>query len=215
MVGAIIFGLLFALAAAGNIYANIRELKNLAFITKLVLIPLLIVFALFAGNPANALVIIGLVLSYAGEIMFMIKTDRTFLFGMGGFLLAIIFYCIAFIGGIGWITFSSFFFPLIIILLLYALAYLTLRSMIPYELRLPSLCYIIAHGLVTFLAFNVMISGGGFPGFMLFLGTVLFSASGYLQIRVRFGREFRWQNMILTGTYILAQLFITLWMVCK
>lgn len=97
-----IFGLTFLIfcCLAIEIYAENTENVALIYITKPLLIPLLI-FMLFASsqpwkNKMGRFVVFGLLFSWVGDMLLMIREFDLFLLGLSSFLLAQVLYTIAF-----------------------------------------------------------------------------------------------------------------------
>ncbi len=87
---AIVFGMLYLVAAAGNIIGNYRASKRIIWFTKPLLMPLLISMILFSSEKMNAYLLYGaLTFGFIGDIFLLINSkegNKWFILGMASFM---------------------------------------------------------------------------------------------------------------------------------
>ena len=107
----IIFLILFFIIAAIEVYSVYKDNAKIEFITKPLLMPLLILFYVFGvieGASAAQIdwfILVALIGGWAGDVLLMLKNqEKWFLYGMVAFLINQIFYIISFFLSIPIIT---------------------------------------------------------------------------------------------------------------
>lgn len=87
---AIIFGMLYLVVAAGNIIGNYRESKSIIWITKPLLMPILLLMILFSSEKVHAWLLYGaLTFGFFGDVFLLInsqKGNKWFILGMTSFM---------------------------------------------------------------------------------------------------------------------------------
>lgn len=160
----------------------------------------------FASDPYARLIAIGLIFCLFGDILLVLPHDR-FLFGLGAFLIGLLFYALAFRSGA-----AGQGFPLVM-LALAVIAALILRylwSGLSSALQLPVALYVGTITLMAALAVGRALRELS-PGTLLAaIGAVLFMASDATLAVNRFRRPFRLAPAAVLGTYFAAQLLIAL-----
>ena len=185
--------LLFGLNGLLNIFAVATQNQDLNYITKPLLMPLLALSLwLSAGNEhriARNLVLLGLLLSTGGDTLLML-THRPdfFIFGLICFLLAHVFYILAFrmlaVGRKGYVARHIWLFTPFLLYWLAFNAYL--YNDLPAGLKLPVLVYSIAIMIMGVFALNLRDIIPRWAFLFIFIGAMLFLVSDSILALGRF-----------------------------
>ena len=210
--------LTFLVASLLNLLGEAMNSNPLVVTTKPLLMPLLIAWLLTATNHSSnqsflrRIVIAALVFSTLGDVFLMFSGEMFFLLGLGFFLLAHLFYVVAFS------TVSSFkngslkqnpwwgipflIFPVVLLTFLW--------NGIPPGMRLPVAAYA---GVISVMALSVVNLSGKMarPIFLYLLaGAILFLISDSLLATAKFGEPFAGSRWAIMLTYIGGQ-FLLVW----
>ena len=204
---------LFIIDVIIHLYASMMRIKALRNISKIFIIPLLIILYIISTNTIKPFFIAALLFSWLGDL-FLIKKGYLF-FSFGG---------ISF--GLAHIFFMVTYFPYIhlngielIIVCIIALLYLTivaiyfknLRTYLPKLLFPPMVLYLLANASMNCFAFALFISNPSILTFIIYIGGLLFFISDCNLFAVRFMVEDKKQNhFIVMLTYIIAELLIVI-----
>jgi len=167
----------------------------------------LILVAAVSGSTAlphyRNLIIVGIAFSMAGDIFLMLPSDR-FVAGLIAFLIAHLFYIVAFVSKIdtvvGW--------PLISLITYGIVVYLVLS---PYlgKMKVPVLIYIVVILVMAWSAWEWWAQAGTNTSLMAFSGALLFVISDTILAVNRFRQKFKMARVLNLSTYFTAQLFIS------
>ncbi len=154
--------------------------------------------------PYQGLIIAGLIFSLAGDVFLMLPSDQ-FIAGLVSFLIAHIFYILAFVldaGGaaVWWIL------PF---LLYGAIIYSYLAPHVG-KLRLPVIIYMLAILVMAWQALGRWLALGDMGGLLAFAGALLFVVSDSILALNRFRQPFRLARTLTMSTYYTAQWLIAL-----
>ena len=208
--------LAFILAALLNLIGEAFAYSSLVVTTKPLLMPLLIAWLLTATNHSSnqsflrRIVIAALVFSTLGDVFLMFSGEMFFLLGLGFFLLAHLFYVVAFS------TVSSFkngslkqnpwwgipflIFPVLLLTFLW--------NGIPPGMRLPVAAYA---GVISVMALSVVNLRGKVADAIflnLLAGAILFLISDSLLAVAKFGEPFEGSRWAIMLTYIGGQFLL-------
>ena len=171
---------------------------------------LLIIGIAALGGPAappayKYFVLAGLALSLAGDAFMMLRRKQ-FELGLAAFLLAHLFYIAAFRTGMLPRFALQPLFPLVIF------AALLLRTLLPYlgKMKYPVLLYVAVITTMAALAAGRYIQWGGAKPLCAFAGAALFMASDAVLAYNRFAKPIPRAQVIILGTYFVAQTLIAL-----
>ena len=199
---------LFSIATGtAHIVAEYMSMRRAVYFLKPATTSLIILLALSlsagAGPFYKAMIVLGLLLSLAGDILLMLPADR-FVAGLASFLVAHLFYMFGFASRTG------FQFGLIglVPLLLYG-AWMTHRLW-PHlgTMRLPVLVYMLVILVMAWQALAQWWLERGTGSLLAAAGAVLFVISDSVLALNRFQRPFHSAQAIILATYYLAQLLI-------
>jgi uncharacterized membrane protein YhhN len=199
---------LAALAAAAAVRFRTKGPVSLYRLAKPGAMALIILVALVQPGgqaPYKVFVVAGLLASLAGDVFLMLD-KKWFAAGLGGFLVAHVFYILAFKPAPGQPASGGTLLPFLVFGLL------MFRTLAPNlgRLKLPVLLYIAAiTGMAWFAAARFIEMGGG-EALAAFAGALLFVASDAVLAYARFVKDFGSAQLIILGTYFPAQLLIAL-----
>ncbi|MDF1661477.1 MAG: lysoplasmalogenase [Planctomycetota bacterium] len=192
-----------------NIVADLKGLKSLKYLTKPSVMIAIIVTLFLAGPPHNEafrwVILAGLVFSLAGDVFLMFEKDL-FIWGLGSFLIAHIFYVVAFAMDVPWDPSQVLWllpFALIAVIMM-----MVLWRRLPAKLRLPVIIYVLALVFMGWFAARRFDAGlfDTQSAALCLIGAVLFLISdGVLSVR-RFIEKKPLYQVIVLGTYFPAQL---------
>jgi uncharacterized membrane protein YhhN len=193
-----------AAVTAAHLWAILRGKGRLRKISKVCLMPLLILsYALRAERPL-LMVILGAVFGWAGDILLIrISRPRYFKLGLGGFLLGHLCYILSMLRLAGGVRIPAFIISGAVMLPLGFLLIGRIRP--PPAMRVPAVLYGITLGLMSVSALQLMLARMDAAGFAVFGGSLLFLISdttlGYLTFR----NPTRGGSFFVMLTYVAAQ----------
>jgi len=197
-----------------HVYSEAIDNKTLKFITKPLLMPLIILYYIFNVNllAINWFLVIALIFGMLGDISLMIgREGKWFMIGLGSFLVGHIFYIITYL----LLSASSLLqFPPIGWFLLLPLVGLTLFFFLRIkgkmgELQIPTMIYLVVIFLVSFFAMLLLSVFSPLAFIFVYLGPILFIISDGLIAVDKFDTKISNEGVYVMITYVLAQLFIT------
>ncbi len=202
-----------------HLYARWEEEAMLAMFTKPALLGTLILYFVLSIRKQKStrfgwLILGGLVLSLMGDVFLMFDADNNpyFMYGLGSFLLAHIFYAIAFtrtylshhtiplLKRHGWVM---------IAIVAYGLYFFSLIKNHLGDMLGPVLIYTLVITVMLLMAFNRYEKVSTKSFWSIALGAVLFTASDSLLAWNKFVEPLEFGDLAIIGTYGLAQLGIT------
>jgi len=197
-----------------HVYSEAIENKTLRYITKPLLMPLIIFYYIFSVNlnTLNWFLIIALIFGMLGDISLMIgREGKWFMIGLGSFLVGHIFYIITYL----LLSASSLLqFPPIGWFLLLPLVGLTLFFFLRIkgnmgELQIPTMIYLVVIFLMSFFAMLLLSVFSPLAFIFVYIGPILFIISDGLIAVDKFDTKISKEGVYVMITYVLAQLFIT------
>ena len=215
-----IFLVIFFVVAIIEIFGEFKENTKIIYISKPILMPLLILFYVFGVietssiDRVNWLIVVALIGGMGGDIFLMLKDeDKWFLPGMGSFLINQIFYIISFFLSITDYTAFNLWGLFLIIPALLILIFTVPRFIGKTEsMKIPVLIYMAAI-LLMHIAALLRISDPrllGLPFILIFIGSLSFIFSDAMLAVNKWAGEFKHARVIIITTYIIAQFYIVL-----
>ena len=197
----------YALVGAINLASAIRFMEGLRKLTKIALMPVLLLFYFISVAEILAVVIIAIVFSWLGDI-FLIRKDepKFFRLGLVAFLLSHVFYIVALVS----IT-IGFHIPALIISIVAALIIEVILPKVikpPKAMRIPVIIYGAVILAMCVFALQYMISNITPGSILIFAGSIVFVFSDSLMSYLAFREKPKYFNAITMLPYILAQGFI-------
>ena len=178
--------------------------EGLRKISKICLMPALLVFYLFASKGILFLVIAALVLSWAGDI-FLINKDKQVFFksGLAAFLLSHLFYIFAFLS-----LEKSISVPALIISLVIAvpLGFFILKLLdAEAPMKIPVTAYAVVIILMSISASQLLIARPCFASILIFVSSIVYLFSDTFMAYLLFHGKPKYFNLITMIPYIIAQ----------
>jgi len=191
------------------IYFDFKKNQTLKYITKPLTTILIIALAIVQQSEGfdlyGYLILAGFIFSLIGDIFLMLPTDK-FIQGLAAFLVAHIFYIIAFSSGFGPYFEIGYLIPAVI----YAVIFLWVILPKTGSMKLPVLIYAL-----VLLVFMWQATGRYYylaetSALYVFIGAVLFVISDSILAYARFVKNFRLSQLIILLTYWGAQICFAL-----
>jgi uncharacterized membrane protein YhhN len=207
--------ILFIVILLTDLFAVYTNNETLSYITKPLLMPLLITFFIFQTKgfafSLKKWITLALIFSWAGDVLLMFESTNSnfFIFGLVGFLIAHIFYILFYENVIrkeGLRKNYWWFFPVII----YYIALIYILSPNLGDMKLPVRIYgiVISYMLIQALQTGRIKDLGATT--LMIAGAVLFITSDSILAFNKFYESFEYAGIAIMLTYGLAQLLITL-----
>jgi uncharacterized membrane protein YhhN len=185
-------------------------LKKYKVLTKCLLMPLLIVFYTVSAKPINVLIILALVMGWAGDY-FLTRSERPLFFeaGLAAFLVGHLIYSFILLQSTHFLqTVPVWFYSLAV---LYVIAAAILFTQLKNGLKAftaPFLVYCCAISLMSMLALSRMFTISSFAFWLPFAGSLLFIASDSLLAYGQFRSRMKRGDLLVMTTYVGAQVLL-------
>jgi uncharacterized membrane protein YhhN len=196
-----------------NLLAIYLDNETLRFISKSLLVPVLIVYFFIQTGRADSVlktwVVLAQVFSWFGDLLLLFEGRKPvfFLLGLSSFFVAQVFYIIFFHN----IRMKEYIRGNALLLLLVIVYYFILISIIsPFlgNLKLPVRIYGVVLSFMLMLAMHTLFSSNKRAGWWMTAGAILFVASDSMLAINKFYSTFNYAAILIMLTYGLAQLFI-------
>jgi len=189
--------------------------ETLRYITKPLLMPLLVIYFVYAvrsfPSSLKKWIILALAFSWLGDVLLMFESAKSsfFIFGLVAFLIAHIFYIVLFDQLRVKEKIKQSLFPLLPIAIYYILLMTLLQ---PYlgKMQKPVSVYGLVISIMLSFAVDLWRSKDRVASFLIILGAILFITSDSLLAINKFYQSFEFAGIAIMLTYGLAQLLITL-----
>ena len=207
--------IIYFIVLAIDLFAVYAGNETLRYVTKPLLMPLLIVYFVSAVKPfASSLkkwIILALALSWLGDVllMFELMNSSFFIFGLAAFLIAHIFYIILFDQIRVKENIKQSLLPLLPIAIYYILLMTLLQPTLG-KMQKPVSVYGLVISIMLSFAIDLWRSKDRLASFFIILGALLFITSDSLLAINKFYQSFEFAGVAVMLTYGLAQLLITL-----
>lgn len=209
----IVYTSLFIVDSLIHLYASMVQNKKLRSITKVFILPLLILIYITSVNPIKPVFITALIFSWLGDLFLILKGHLFFSLGGISFCLAHIFFMITYYP---YINIKGLYIAIICVA---ALIYISvvfiyfrkLKKYIPKYLLIPMITYLIANASMNCFALAIFISKPNIITSIIYIGALLFFISDCNLFYVRFKVEEKKQNhFVVMFSYIIAELLIVI-----
>ena len=207
------FAIIFAIDSIIHLYASMIRNRILRNISKIFIIPLLILIYITSVDSIKPLFLIALICSWFGDLFLILKGHLFFAFGGVSFGLAHIFFMITYypyihLEGIKTIIVSVAALIYLTVIIIY---FKNLKTYIPKYLFPPMVLYLTANASMNCFALALFMSNPTILTSIIYIGGLLFFISDCNLFAVRFKVEDAKQNhFIVMFTYIIAELLIVI-----
>jgi len=205
----IVLTVMAALAAGGAIAGDFLEIEGLEFILKPVTMALIILVTLISyDSPSPSykwLIILGLLLSLAGDIQLMLPKDL-FVPGLMAFALALVVYTFAFVTAGGF--YSNWKAAIPFLLFGVFIAAVLWQGLKEDDMLVPVLVYLVIILVMAWQSYGQWRQTGEARSWLAFIGALLFIASDTLLAINRFVYAIDLAPLLILGTYYPAQWLI-------
>jgi len=210
-----ILSIFYFIVGALFIVANYCQLTDTAFVSKvLIMPPLMVKFILnlkLASNRLHKYMFAGLFFSWVGDVLLEVPGggEVMFMAGLGGFLISLVLYAVVFFATPGKNEIFHSRFYLLIPVLLYGLGMVLYLWDHLADMRLPVIVYDAA--MISMLAGAISRIGkvNRTSYYMVLAGAILFIISDSILALNKFVNPVTLSTLIIMGTYIAAQWLIT------
>ena len=197
------FGI-YCLAGIVNLVSALFFKEGLRKISKICLMPALLIFYFLGAERFLFPVIAALIFSWAGDTLLINKDKQIFFkLGLAAFLVSHIFYIVAFLMLAGTVNI-----PVLIISVIIAvpmgLAMLKLLNASP-PMKIPVTAYAVVIILMSMSALQLMIARTDFAGILIFAASVVYLFSDTFMAYLLFHDKPKYFNFITMVPYIIAQ----------
>lgn len=207
----IISSILLAAAIITELFAAGTNRLNLRYLSKPLLMPLLVLVYGSSAREVNGMIITALVFSFLGDSLLLGSDKKAALFsaGLGSFLAAHIAYIAAFAGSAGWLAELPAYYHIALVPYI-ALLILIYKKLSPSldRMRLPVSIYAGVIVLMSYFAFARGYCVSGYAFSLPFAGSLFFMASDFLIAYNKFVRKTEGSDFSIMLLYIVAQILI-------
>lgn len=205
---------LFLIAAGAQLFACIPPMRaRLRYATKLLLMPLLALWLLFATNPTPHAITLGLLCGFLGDLLLLAAAKKSFFFVVGSSFFAAghALYAVYFLTHLGaaprfgLIAFGALLYALYIALLLRQLR----KGEIGGKMQVLAASYLAVISFMSLCAFLFAVTNGSIWHWMVFAASLLFLFSDSVLAYDKYYKKLKFRYLIVMSTYILAQAGIT------
>lgn len=205
---------LFLIAAGAQLFACVPPMRaRLRYATKLLLMPLLALWLLFATNPTPHAITLGLLCGFLGDLLLLAAAKKSFFFVVGSSFFAAghALYAVCFLTHLGaaprfgLIAFSALLYALYIALLLRRLR----KGEIGGKMQVLAASYLAVISFMSLCAFLFAVTNGSIWHWMVFAASLLFLFSDSVLAYDKYYKKLKFRYLIVMSTYILAQAGIT------
>jgi uncharacterized membrane protein YhhN len=202
-----LFPILFLLATTANLAGHLLEISQLADISKVALMPILILWV-FASKPKErhmkAFLPIALFFSWLGDIFLIF--DHLFIPGLGSFLIAQVLYAIVFFRSVG----GKLYQPTLRIIpyLFYGAMFFYVMLPEAGNLKVPIILYGLTLLIMGFLSLTRQSQASNVSFLLVVMGSTLFIVSDSLIAVGMFLNRLPYHSFWVMSTYAVAQLLI-------
>lgn len=197
-------------ASTATTIADVASVYQVVYVFKPLATSLLIVLALVQPTAPSVryrrAVAVGLVFSLGGDVLLMLPLNL-FVYGLASFLVAHVFYLIAFTSDV---RFGRRWTPFVVVACVAFAVLSALWPRLPPALEIPVACYVLLLGSMAAQAVARGLALGTRPAALAATGAVLFLASDAMLSIARFHTAFYGARAWVLGTYFLAQILIAL-----
>ncbi|MGL5646421.1 MAG: lysoplasmalogenase [Clostridium sp.] len=205
-----IFFSLFFIVSLLHLFFCYVENDRFRCITKVFLMPLLLIFISSISKTPNPYIYLALIFGFIGDIFLIFDKNKTlFLFGLIAFLIGHLFYILKFYTLINVSPFKLAYLPILIFIIIFA--FLMFNCLKPNldNLKIPVVIYIFFICLMLGLAILNNFNSRHYLSLIALVGALLFTISDSLLSISLFKKAFKHYNFYIMLTYILGQLLLS------
>lgn len=205
--------LIFIITSGIHLIASYKQNIKLRAISKVLILPSLILFYISKANTVEIYFVIALIFSWLGDLLLIPKGKLFFTFGGIAFLISHLFFIIAYTSHIESFKECILIFAIveIIYISITLVVFKHLTKYLPKFLIVPMFIYLIANASMNSFAFTLMYSVKDIYTLIIYLGALSFFVSDTNLFFVRFKVEEQKQNhFVVMFTYIIAEFLIVL-----
>jgi uncharacterized membrane protein YhhN len=209
---AVVFLTLFMLVSLYHLYVCLALKEQPRRITKPLLMPLLLGAYLSMGK-ASPLMILALIASLAGDVWLLDMREARIKPGIASFLICQLLYIAQWAVHTEWIhaTALGLLVPTVFYIAVGVALYRYLGGGNGFaHMRPPVLAYLTVILCMSFMSLQYMLTTSGWPGRLIFAGSLVFMVSDTTLAFETFRAPFRHSNFVIMATYLAAQLLIIL-----
>ncbi|MBD3186293.1 hypothetical protein GF325_05650 [Candidatus Bathyarchaeota archaeon] len=207
----ITFMILLVFASLICLYGNWQAWQKTIVVTKPLLVPFIIGIHVAAHPLGDALIVMGLLFGWVGDILLLQKEKKRFFSaGLASFLAGHVVYILAFARTIEWTEFPPILFLAIIPYFIAGIGASKLVKNAPVRLKWPTRIYLMVIFIMSLFSCFLALSEPSLNLLAVLLGTIMFIISdGLLSIAIFNHKPARWHVSVM-ATYIIAQTLIGL-----
>lgn len=213
--------ILYFIASLVEIIGELLEKYSIIFYSKIVLMPILMLWAFTTVKHKKSIVflLLGLFFSWLGDIFLMLKTQQEgeqikqfFIYGLAAFLIAHVNYIIGFIKQanesteIGHVTAKPF---LVLPFIVFVIGLLSYLGNSIQAVKIPVYLYSVVISCMAIAALNRKTFANTTSFYLIFIGSLFFIFSDSCIAISNFKQPFLGSRVIIMSTYIIAQYLIT------
>lgn len=208
--------IIFVTSSLIHLYASYKKNKPLRNISKIFIIPSLILLYYLKASSIEYVFLIALLFSWLGDVLLIPNGKKFFVMGGISFIISHFFFILSYSKHI------SNIYNLIIYIILAAIIYFVitrtvfkhLTKYLPKGLVKPMFAYLLANASMNVAAFTLLLSNRNIYSLIVFIGALSFFVSDTNLFFVRFKEELTKQNhFVVMLTYIIAELLIVIGMI--
>ena len=208
--------LMFIISSSIHLYASQTKNRLYRNISKVFILPSLILLYYLKAPEVDNIFIIALLFSWFGDLLLIGKGKKFFTLGGISFMISHIFFIISYSKHIHDI--NSFIILIILAAIIYTvitvIVFKHLIKYLPKLLIFPMFIYLLTNASMNCGALSLLLSNQTLPSLIVFIGALSFFISDTNLFFVRFKVELKEQNhFVVMLTYILAELLIVIGMI--
>lgn len=190
-----------------NIMFNYRNNLKGIYLTKPLIMPLLILYYITLTQNINFIIVGALIFGFLGDV-FLLDSKNHFTKGLLSFFCGHILYIVAFYLNFTIKGVKGFYFAFIIFYLFYAL--LLVKGLFPYlgSMKILGTMYMSTIMIMSFISLLMMLQSFTINTVLIFLGTIIFIVSDSVLAFDTFKEKYAYSGVIIMSTYITAQFLI-------
>ncbi len=190
-----------------NIMFNYRNNLKGIYLTKPLIMPLLILYYITLTQNINFIIVGALIFGFLGDV-FLLDSKNHFTKGLLSFFCGHILYIVAFYLNFTIKGVKGFYFAFIIFYLFYAL--LLVKGLFPYlgSMKILGTMYMSTIMVMSFISLLMMLQSFTINTVLIFLGSIIFIISDSVLAFDTFKEKYAYSGVIIMSTYITAQFLI-------
>ncbi len=194
-----------------NLFGHIFQKNKLAGISKVFLVPSIILLCYLINPDIPIIIYLGLIFGWLGDLFLLSEKDHMFLLGLSSFLIGHILYMVA----VSQLVFTYDVFIVIvsavILCTVMMFVFFSLHRHVPKIMKIPVTTYLLSLVGINFFSINLLFQNFTVAAVILVCGSVLFLCSDYVLARSMFIKKTALGDFVVMLTYISAQLLIGLY----